>query len=83
MPRFFQKEETKTVFWGWSPTPDDVGQKSLNLTCYDVTHKKNKRKLPNFLIETTRRYASLEGLNSSLAISVKKVMTGQSHTDSL
>jgi len=37
---FFKKKKQKTVFWGWSPRPDDVGQKSLNLTCYDVTHKK-------------------------------------------
>jgi len=79
---FFIKKKKKTVFWCWSPRSDDVGQKSLNLTCYDVTHKKKQIQTSQFFIRnytTLRIFRGFEQLSSYIC---RQVMTGQRHTNS-
>jgi len=62
-------EKHKAPSCGWSSGPDQVGQKKLNLPLFWRNPRKTHPKLPNFLqIETRSLSASLEGLNTSLAL---------------
>jgi len=70
---FIWKKKQNIVLWGWGPGPDECeSNKSLNLPLLWRYPQKNQvQNIPiYFLIETRILPASLEGLKSSLALSV-------------
>ena len=65
-----KKTWTKNGSLGWRPGPDKFGQRFENTHTCDVTHREPQIKKSLLSIEPRRLPRSVEGLNSSLALTV-------------